>query len=162
MDELANELHQEGAQDLLENATLLRLAYNGHDGLPRVIPIGFLWNGTEIVICTAVTSPKVRALRSRPEVALTIDVGSTPSEARSLLIRGRATVEIVEGIPPEYLAAARKSLGGEQSAGFETEVAKLYDQMARISIVPAWARFYDFGVGRLPSFLLELIEEKRS
>jgi nitroimidazol reductase NimA-like FMN-containing flavoprotein (pyridoxamine 5'-phosphate oxidase superfamily) len=155
-------MNQEGAKDLLENGTLLRLGYNGSDGLPRVIPIGFLWNGSEIVICTAVTSPKVRALRPRPDVALTIDTGSTPSEARSLLIRGRAAVEIVEGIPPEYLAAARKSLSEEQASGFETEVAKLYDQMARISIVPAWARFYDFGVGRLPSFLLELIEEKQS
>ena len=161
-DELANELYQEGAQDLLENGTLLRLAYNGHDGLPRVIPIGFLWNRSEIVICTVVTSPKVRALRSSPDVALTIDVGSTPTEARSLLIRGAATVDIVEGVPPEYLAAAKKSLDAEQAAQFEVEVTGLYDQMARISIVPTWARFYDFGAGRLPSFLRELIEEKQS
>jgi hypothetical protein len=159
---LVDELSQDGSQDLLENATLLRLAYNGHDGLPRVIPIGFLWNGSEIVICTVVSSPKVRALRSRPDVALTIDVGSTPTEARSLLIRGQATVEIVEGVPPEYLAAARKSLSEEEAAGFDVEVTKLYDQMARISIVPTWARFYDFGAGRLPSFLHELIEEKQS
>jgi hypothetical protein len=159
---LVDELSQDGSQDLLENATLLRLAYNGHDGLPRVIPIGFLWNGSEIVICTVVSSPKVRALRSRPDVALTIDVGSTPTEARSLLIRGPATVDIVEGVPPEYLAAARKSLSEEEAAGFDVEVTKLYDQMARISIVPTWARFYDFGAGRLPSFLHELIEEKQS
>jgi hypothetical protein len=47
-----------------------------------------------------------------------------------------------------------------QVAGFETEVNKMYDQMARISIVPTWARFYDFGAGRLPGFLQELIEQK--
>jgi hypothetical protein len=29
----------------------------------------------------------------------------------------------------------------------------MYDQMARISIEPVWARFFDFGAGRLPSFL---------
>ena len=160
--ELADELSQEGSQDLLENATLLRLAYNGHDGLPRVIPIGFLWNGSEIVICTVVTSPKVRALKSRPDAALTIDVGSTPTEARSLLIHGAAKVDIVEGVPPEYLAAANKSLDSEHAAQFEVEVTKLYDQMARISIVPTWARFYDFGAGRMPSFLQDLVEQKQT
>jgi hypothetical protein len=160
--ELIDELSQEGSRDLLENATLLRLAYNGRDGLPRVIPIGFLWNGTAIVICTVMTAPKVRALRSRPDAALTIDVGSTPTEARSLLIRGAAKVDIVEGVPPEYLAAANKSLDAEQSAQFEVEVTRLYDQMARISIVPSWARFYDFGAGRLPSFLQDLIEQKQT
>jgi hypothetical protein len=158
---LADELSQEGSQDLLENATLLRLAYNGRDGLPRVIPIGFLWNGTEVVVCTVVTSPKVHAVRARPDVALTIDVGSTPADARSLLIRGPAKVDIVEGVPPEYLAAAKKSLNAEQAAQFEVEVTRLYDQMARISIVPAWARFYDFGAGRLPDFLQDLIEQKQ-
>ena len=37
-------------------ATLLRLAYNG---FPRVIPIGFYWNGNQIVVCTAATAPNV-------------------------------------------------------------------------------------------------------
>jgi hypothetical protein len=32
----------------------------------------------------------------------------------------------------------------------------MYDQMARISIEPAWARFFDFGAGRMPSFLTKL------
>jgi hypothetical protein len=31
--------------------------------------------------------------------------------------------------------------------------------MARISIEPRWARFYDFGAGRLPAFLSELVGE---
>ena len=158
--ELANELNQDGARELLKNGALMRLAYNGHDGTPRVIPIGFLWNGTEVVFCTVDTSPKVGAIRSNPDVALTIDVGATPAEAQSLLIRGPARVEIVEGVPSEYIDAARKTMDPEQVAGFETEVNKMYDQMARISIVPTWARFYDFGAGRLPGFLQELVEQK--
>jgi hypothetical protein len=32
----------------------------------------------------------------------------------------------------------------------------MYDQMARISIEPAWARFLDFGAGRMQSFLTKL------
>jgi hypothetical protein len=85
--QMTEELGQPTAQELLTNAPLARLAYNGQDGLPRVIPIGFFWNGDEIVICTAVTSPKVEALSKRPDVALTIDAGDKPDTARALLVR---------------------------------------------------------------------------
>ena len=156
---LDRELGLAGARELLESAQLARLAYNGRDGLPRVIPIGFHWNGEHIVICTATTAPKVSALAARPEVAVTIDVGSTPSEARSVLVRGIATVEIVDGVPDEYLAGARKSLDAEQVEIFEGAVRTMYEQMARIAIEPRWARFYDFGGGRLPAFLSKLASE---
>ena len=155
--ELDQELGQDGARELLETARLVRLAYNGPDGLPRVIPIGFLWDGEHIVICTATTAPKVAALSSRPDVALTIDVGSTPSEAKALQVRGTATVEIVDGVPDEYLAASRKALDVEQVEAFAGQVRALYPQMARIAIEPRWARFYDFGAGRFPSFLSKLV-----
>jgi hypothetical protein len=157
--ELARELGQAGARELLESAQLTRLGYNGRDGLPRVIPIGFHWNGEHIVICTATTAPKVRALSSRPDVAVTIDVGSTPSEAKALLVRGIATVEIVGGVPGEFLAGSRKTLDAEQVEAFERQVRSMYAQMARISIEPQWARFYDFGAGRIPSFLSKLASE---
>jgi hypothetical protein len=153
------ELSQDGARDLLQNAALLRLAYNGQDGLPRAIPVGFFWNGTDVVLCTAVTSPKVQALQTRPAVAATIDIGGTPADAKSLLIRGTARVEIVDGIPEEYLAASRKTLGGTDATQFELAVSAMYEQMARISITPTWARFYDFGAGRLPDFLQKLAED---
>ena len=157
--EITQELGQAGAQELLASAPLLRLAYNGRDALPRVIPIGFHWNGESIVICTATTSPKVRALSARPEVAVTIDAGSSPAEARSLLVRGVATLEAVDGIPEEYIAGSRKVLDPEQVEAFEHQVALMYEQMVRISIEPRWARFYDFGAGRLPSFLSKLASE---
>jgi nitroimidazol reductase NimA-like FMN-containing flavoprotein (pyridoxamine 5'-phosphate oxidase superfamily) len=157
--EAERELGQATAQELLQCAPLARLAYNGPDGLPRVIPVGFHWNGRHIVICTATTSPKVRALSARPEVAVTIDVGSTPAEAKSVLVRGIATLEVVDGVPDEYLAASRKSLNAEEAEAFERQVESLYDQMVRISIEPRWARFFDFGAGRLPSFLSKLASE---
>jgi nitroimidazol reductase NimA-like FMN-containing flavoprotein (pyridoxamine 5'-phosphate oxidase superfamily) len=154
--ELDRELGQAGARELLESAHLARLAYNGPDGFPRVIPVGFLWSDERIVICTATTAPKLRALSSRPEVAVTIDAGSTPADARSVLVRGIATVEVVDGVADEYLAAARKTMDAEQVQTFEHAVRSLYDQMARISIEPRWARFYDFGAGRVPAFISEL------
>ena len=71
-------------------------------------------------------------------------------------MRGIATVEVVDGVADEYLAAARKTMDAEQVQTFEHAVRSLYDQMARISIEPRWARFYDFGAGRVPTFISEL------
>ena len=156
LQEITKELEHPGARKLLDSATLLRLAYDGSDGFPRAIPIGFHWNGSEIVICTASTAPKVKALSSRPHVALTIDVGDTPTEAKALLVRGLASVDIVDGVPDEYFAASMKALGADQLPEFERQVRSMYDQMARISIEPVWARFFDFGAGRMPAFLTKL------
>lgn len=150
------ELEHPGARSLLASATLLRLAYNGSDGFPRVIPIGFHWNGNEIVVCTAAIAPKVKALSSRPNVAITIDVGDTPTEAKTLLVRGLASVDIVDGVPDEFVAASAKALPADHVAEFERQVRAMYDQMARISVEPLWVRFFDFGAGRMPSFLTKL------
>jgi len=154
--EITEALEHPGARNLLESGTLLRLAYNGADGFPRVIPTGFHWNGSQIVVFTAATAPKVKALSSRPNVAITIDVGDTPAAAKALLVRGLASVDIVDGVPDEYLAAAAKALSADQVADFERNVRSMYDQMAEISIEPVWARFFDFGAGRIPSFLAKL------
>ncbi|MCV7442606.1 pyridoxamine 5'-phosphate oxidase family protein [Mycobacterium paraense] len=156
--ELARELGHPGAQKLL-SGSMARLAYNGHDGFPRVIPVGFYWTGERIVVSTAPTSPKARAISSRPQVALTIDTGSTPEEARALLVRGLATLETVDGVTEEYLAAARSSMDEPGLAEFEHNVRSTYKQMVRISIEPLWARFYDFGAGRLPVYLANLIND---
>ena len=43
------------SQEML-NRDLARLAYVAKDGTPRVVPIAFTWNGTEVVMCTT-TAP---------------------------------------------------------------------------------------------------------
>ncbi|HEY5385465.1 MAG TPA: hypothetical protein VIJ56_09530 [Acidimicrobiales bacterium] len=66
---LAEELGQPGAQELLRSAPLARLAYNGPDGYPRVVPCGFFWTGEAIVVCTATTAttaPKAGPWRPTP------------------------------------------------------------------------------------------------
>jgi uncharacterized protein YndB with AHSA1/START domain len=155
---LAGELDHPGAQQLLRTATLARLAYTGPDGFPRVIPIGFHWDGGNVIVCTVPSSPKVRALAARPHTALTIDTDEGTA-SRALSIRGVAAVEIVDGVPAEYLAAATKGMDTGQARQFEANVRALYEQMARITIQPRWARYYDFGTGRLPGFLDKLIKE---
>jgi nitroimidazol reductase NimA-like FMN-containing flavoprotein (pyridoxamine 5'-phosphate oxidase superfamily) len=160
-EEIEAELSTPGAQELLASTSAAHLSYIGHDGTPRVIPVGYFWTGDEFVIATATTSPKVAALSARPNVALVIDSGDTPEQARALSIRGRARVEIVDGVVEEYLAAARKQMGAEAAAEFEQNVKKMYDQQARIAVTPEWARFWDFGTGRIPQFLRELAERNR-
>jgi Pyridoxamine 5'-phosphate oxidase len=157
--DLANEIARPGAEELLRHASLARLAYNGPDGSPRVVPVGFHWNGQDVVVCTAPTAPKVKALSARPSVALTIDTDDTPSTAKALLIRGLATIDIVEGVPVEYLDGAAKALDDAQRQAFEAQARQTYERMARIVITPHWARFYDFGAGRLPTFLSTLVNE---
>jgi hypothetical protein len=80
---------------------LTRLAYVAKDGTPRSIPIGFTWNGSTIVMCTPKNAAKVPALRRNPAVALIIDTEVHPPKI--LLIRGRAELDVVEGIPDEFL-----------------------------------------------------------
>jgi hypothetical protein len=140
-------------QDLLHTNRLARLAYVGGDGDPRVIPIGFYWNGAEIIICTATIAPKVRALAKNPKVALTIDTDTQPPHV--LLVRGTARIDIVDGVPFEYLEASKKGIPDQQWNAFEAQVRIMYKQMARIAITPEWAKLFDFET-RIPDFLMQL------
>ena len=88
------------SQELLAR-DVTRLAYVARDGTPRNVPIGFAWNGSQIVMCTSKNAPKLPALRDNPAVALTIDTEVHPPKI--LLLRGRAELDFVDGIPDEYL-----------------------------------------------------------
>jgi hypothetical protein len=151
-----DELGDPGARELLASPQPIRLAYAGTDGFPRVVPVGFLWKDERIYVCTATSAPKVAALRERPQVAGVIDEGISSSDAKQLLIRGTAEIEIVDGVAPEYFEAAAKGEGGADLEEFEKGVRQVFDQQARISITPEWARFYDFGAGKMPPFLSKL------
>ncbi|WP_037911447.1 pyridoxamine 5'-phosphate oxidase family protein [Actinacidiphila yeochonensis] len=159
--EVTEVLNRPASQELLAR-DLTRLAYIAKDGTPRCVPIGFTWNGSEIVMCTAKNAAKVPALRHDPAVALTIDTEVHPPKI--LLIRGRAELETVEGIPDEYLTmSGTYSMTPEQRTAWEAEVRSLYDGMVRIAVVPTWAKLIDFET-TLPSAVEELIrrrEERR-
>lgn len=144
------------AQQLLHSPIPARLAYTATDGSPRVVPVGYYWNGTEIIICTAPTAPKVRALTVNPVVALTIDTDTQPFHV--LLVRGTAKITIFDGVPSEYLKGAKKGIAEQQRQDFEARVRAIYKQMAHIAIMPHWAKLLDFEE-RMPDFLRRLIEE---
>ena len=90
---------------------------------------------------------------------MTIDTGTTPEEAKALLVCGLVTMETVDGVPDEYIEASKRSLEEFQLAEFERQVRSLYKQMVPYLDRAAWARFYDFGAGRLPAFLANLVND---
>jgi len=146
------------AQKLLHSEFVSRLAYVGPDGYPRVVPVGYLWKDERFVVCTASNAPKVNALESNPRVALTIDTQTQPPHI--LLVRGIAAVEVVDGVPDEYLEASRRYIPEQQWSDFETQVRGLYDRMARISITAEWAKLIDFET-TLPIAVEELVGRRR-
>jgi len=150
MPEVPADLRHPVAQELLHAAIPARLAYIGLDGNPRAVPIAFYWNGTDIVMATSPETPKTSALRVNPKVALTIDTETQPPHV--LLVRGTASVEVVDGVPDEYLAASGKLVPDDQWAGFEAQVRVTYDRMAKITVTPTWAKVMDFET-RAPAFL---------
>ena len=146
------------SQELLAR-DLARLAFIGLDGTPRSIPIGIVWNGTEIVMCTATNARKLPALRHNPAVALTIDTESHPPKV--LLIRGTAELDVVDGIPDEYMQwNGTYEMTPEQRAEWEVGVRSLYDGMVRVVVKPTWVKLIDFET-TLPTAIEELMQRQK-
>ena len=140
------------------NRDLTRLAYVAKDGTPRVVPIGFVWNGSEVVMCTSTNAAKLVSLRRNPAVALTIDTEVYPPNI--LLLRGEAMLDEVQGIPDEYIQASRTHhMSPEQRVEWEAGVRSLYDSMVRIVVKPTWAKLIDFDE-TLPTAVEELLRER--
>lgn len=155
--EVAAVLDKPISREMLER-DLARLAYVAEDGTPRVIPIGFVWNGSTVVMCTATNAPKLASLRESPSVAITIDTESHPPKI--LLIRGEALLDEVAGIPEEYLEmSGTYDMTPEQRIEWEAGVRSLYDSMVRIVVTPTWAKLIDFEE-TLPTAVEELMRRK--
>ena len=155
--EITEILNRPISQELLAR-DLTRLGYVATDGTPRAIPIAFTWNGSRVVMCTTKNAPKLTALRHNPAVALTIDTEVHPPKI--LLIRGRAELDVVDGIPDEYLEMnGTYEMTPEQRVEWEAEVRSLYDGMVRIVVTPTWAKPIDFET-TLPSATEELVRQR--
>ena len=155
--EVAEVLSRPLSAELLSGG-MLRMAYVAKDGTPRNIPIGFVWNGTEIVVCTAKNAPKLISLAHNPAVALTIDTEDHPP--KMLLIRGVAAMDVVEGIPDEFVSVnGGTRMTPEQRVEWEAGVRSLYDGMVRIVVTPTWAKLIDFET-TLPSAVEELLRQQ--
>jgi len=146
-------LNDKVAQELLASSQLARLAYTWRDGTPRVVPIWFHWTGSELVMASPhkpKAAPKLNAISSHPDVAVTIDGSSWPYQV--LLVRGIAKVESSEGIVPEYAAAAERYFGPDQGRAWIAQVIQMGVSFSRIAITPTHATVLDFET-RFPSAL---------
>jgi hypothetical protein len=138
------------SQELLASNIPARLAYVWTDGTPRVVPIWFHWNGKELVLGTPPKAPKLKALAKNRKVSLTIDDNHFPHKV--LLIRGSARLEALDGIVPEYAAAAERYFGQEQGKSWVEQLRGMISSMVRITITPEWVGLLDFQT-RFPSAL---------
>jgi hypothetical protein len=145
------------ARRLLASTELARMAYVAHDGTPRVFPMMFHWTSEEIVFGTFAGAAKIAALRARPDVAITVDAATAPPEV--LLLRGRASVIIVDGVVPEYVLAHHRYYGAEQGARNVAEVDRPGVRMARIAVRPTWVGVLDF-TARLPGPMAKQVAER--
>jgi hypothetical protein len=130
------------AQQLLQSPLPARFAYNWTDGTPRVIPIGFHWNGSELVFGTPTDAPKVKALRNGDKVAVTIDTDTMPCKV--LMIRGTVRMDVVEGLAPEWEAATLRMVGEEAGPAMVESFRPLTPKMVRIFVKPEWVAVQDF------------------
>jgi nitroimidazol reductase NimA-like FMN-containing flavoprotein (pyridoxamine 5'-phosphate oxidase superfamily) len=138
------------ARELLQATSPAKLGYTWTDGTPRVVPIGFHWDGHEVVLGTPVHAPKMRALAAHPKVALTIDTAEYPYKV--LMIRGTATFRVMNEIVPEYALMTHRCLGPGAEAWLQQVGAMLpaMGGMARVAIAPEWVGILDFQQ-RFPS-----------
>jgi hypothetical protein len=150
-------LETELAKQLLGSRIPARYAFIGTDGKPRVVASWFRWTGSELVMPTFLEAPhirhqpyRVRALRANPDIEVSIDTESFPPQI--LTIRGVAELEDVDGVDPDYAAAARQFLGEEAAADYLQQIEHPETRMARISVRPRWVGLLDFA-SRLPSAL---------
>jgi hypothetical protein len=150
-------LETEVARRLLASRIPARLAYIAPDGTPRVLATWFDWTGDVLSMPTFLAAPhlhrpvgRLSALRSNPDVAVTIDTETWPPEVLS--IRGRVEIHEVDGVPPEYAASAMRYLGEEAGRAYLTQVDQRGTRMARIDLRPAWVGLLDFE-SRLPRAL---------
>ena len=145
------------SRQLLRDECILHLSYTAPDGAPRVIPIGYVWDGARFLMWTVPDSVKVGALQADERVAITIDVLGPPP--RVLLARGRAALETVDGVPDGYLQASHRTMPQEAWDDFDTQVRGLYKQMTVITVTPDWAKLLDFET-TAPSAVEKLMREQ--
>jgi hypothetical protein len=90
------------------------------------------------------------ALAQQPKVALTIDTNDYPYHV--LLIRGSATIQVMDRIADEYALMTQRTLGPGADGWLQQVAAMLpaMGGMARIAITPEWVGILDFEQ-RFPS-----------
>ena len=117
-----------------------------------MVPTWFEWDGTEIVMATYVAGSRRRHPSSRrPHRGPPGESGGRADDrhrglpAQSLTIRGRAEIDEVDGLAPEYVASARRYLGDDGAAEWSPRMDQPGTVQARIAVRPTWVGLLDFA-----------------
>src|SRR5437879_2338942 len=89
----------------LDRPLIARLATADGDR-PRVLPMWFLWDGTDLWMETSPTFPNARSLRTNPHAAVTIDESLGAFSFRAVVMRG--DVEVIDGPPDRVREVIRR------------------------------------------------------
>jgi PPOX class probable F420-dependent enzyme len=129
---------------LLGQSVLGHLAFNGHDGRPRVSPVWFLYEGGDLLIGSPRNAYKNRCLSADPRASFVVVSTTQPYQHVTLIADA-----VVEGVSDhernQFLARiSRHYLGTEGSKryleGFGSR--RQTDDGGRIRLHPTRVRFY--------------------
>jgi hypothetical protein len=145
------------AQRLLQAPIPAQLAYTWTDGTPRVLPIGFHWDGSQFVLGTPPGAPKMKALREGAKVALTINTYDFPYKA--LYVRGTISTQLANDVLPEYELMTKRMLGDAGGDAWLAQIRPMIPAMGgmtRVALTPEWVAIIDFEQ-RFPSAIEQAI-----
>jgi len=80
----------EAAREFLKKPLVARLAVNGPDGYPHVVPLWFMLDGDDVIMISVEQTAKIRYLRADGRAAVV--VGGGPDDGGGYLIKGDVTV----------------------------------------------------------------------
>lgn len=89
----------------LERPLIARLATSDHDR-PRVLPMWYVWDGTDLWMETSPTFANARILRRNPHAAVTVDESLGGFGLRAVVMRG--SVELVDAPLDKVLEVVRR------------------------------------------------------
>ncbi len=98
-------MSREAMDRFLARPLLARLATSDGDR-PRVLPMWFWWDGSDIWMETSPTFPNARVLRRNPHAAVTVDEALGGFHLRAVVMRGR--VELIDAPPGQVMATVHR------------------------------------------------------
>ena len=98
-------MSREAMDRFLARPLIARLA-TSDDNRPRVLPMWFWWDGTDLWMETSPTFANYRILQGNQRAAITVDEALSGLAMRAVLMRGR--IEIIEAPLEDVMATVRR------------------------------------------------------
>ena len=85
---------QKELEEFLSKPNLARIATVGKNCTPHIAPVWFIYENGAIIIGTSKASKKIRNIRNKPDVAISIDTSDVKAGNRGAIFSGKA--ELIE------------------------------------------------------------------